>query len=104
RLHVPRDRSKAGADGSRLYVAKTSSGLAPGPKHNKIGVIDSLPSRKVPGVGEAIQRRGPTLRYLSDNYRSEPHRDDIQQTHGSVGSLSAPPPGSTAGSARSLEG
>jgi len=51
---VPRDRSKAGADGSRL-LAKTSSGLAPGLKRNDNVVIDSLPARKVPGVREAIE-------------------------------------------------
>jgi len=78
-LHVPRDRSKTGADGSRLYVAKTSSGLARGPKHNKIVVIDSLPARKVPGVREALEARGGTLRYLPP---SGPHRDFIQQTQG----------------------
>jgi hypothetical protein len=76
-------RSKAGADGSRLCVAKTSSGLGPALNGNDIVVIDNLPAHKVPGVCEAIEARGATLRYLPQYLTgSEPHRDAIQQTQG----------------------
>jgi transposase len=60
---VTRFAQKPGADGSRLCVAKTSSGLA-ALKRNDIVVIDNLPTHKVPGVREAIEARGATLRYL----------------------------------------
>jgi transposase len=43
---------------------KTSSGLAPALKRNDIVVIDNLRAHKVPGVREAIEPRGATLRYL----------------------------------------
>jgi len=33
-------------------------------KRNDIVVIDNLPAHKVPGVREAIETRGATLRYL----------------------------------------
>jgi transposase len=61
---VTRFAQKPGADGSRLCVAKTSSGLAPALNGNDIVVIDNLPAHKVPGVREAIEARGATLRYL----------------------------------------
>jgi transposase len=44
-------------------LARTS-GLAPTLKRNDIVVIDDLPAHKVPGVREAIEARGATLRYL----------------------------------------
>jgi len=79
---VPRDRSKAAADASRLCVAKTSSGLVRGLKRNDDDVIESLSARKVPGVREALEARSGTLRYLPILTGSEPHRDAIQQTQG----------------------
>jgi DDE superfamily endonuclease len=85
-------RSKAGADGSRLCVAKTSSGLAPALKRSDIVVIDNLPAHKVPGVREAIEARGATLRYLP---QYSPDLNPIEMPFSKlkavcVGSLSAP--------------
>jgi hypothetical protein len=38
-------------------------------KRNDIVVIDNLPAHKVPGVREAIEARGATLRYRPNTHR-----------------------------------
>jgi hypothetical protein len=74
-------------------------------KRNDIVVIDNLPAHKVPGVREAIEARGVTLRYLPqyspDLNPTRCHSANSRPVCG--GSLSASSPVSTAGSARSLE-
>ena len=48
-------------DVPRIYVEQS---LAPALKRKDIVVMDNLPAHKVPGVREAIEARGATLRYL----------------------------------------
>jgi transposase len=54
-------------DGSmtgKTFLAYVEQCLVPTLKRNDIVVIDNLPAHKVPGVREAIEARGATLRYL----------------------------------------
>jgi len=57
-------RSPQGAAECQQERFHVSSGLAPTLKRNDIVVIDNLAAHKVPGVREAIEARGATLRYL----------------------------------------
>lgn len=46
------------------FLAYVEQCLAPTLKRNDIVVVDNLPAHKAPGVREAIEARGATLRYL----------------------------------------
>jgi transposase len=46
------------------FLAYVEQSLAPTLKRNDIVIIDNLTAHKVPGVREAIERRGAWLRYL----------------------------------------
>ena len=46
------------------FLAYVEQSLAPALKRKDIVVMDNLPAHKVPGVREAIEARGATLRYL----------------------------------------
>src|SRR3954467_614929 len=74
-------------------------------KRNDIVVIDNLPAHKVPGVREAIEARGATLRFLP---QYSPNLNPIEMPFSKLKAclrrvLSELFPVSTAGSARSLE-
>jgi len=54
-------------DGSmtgKTFLAYVEQSLVPTLKRNDIVVMDNLPAHKVPGVREAIEAKGATLRYL----------------------------------------
>jgi transposase len=51
-------------DERKAFLAYVEQSLAPALKRNDIVVMDNLPAHKVPGVREAIEARGATLRYL----------------------------------------
>src|SRR5580765_8307772 len=46
------------------FLAYVEQCLAPALKRNDIVVMDNLPAHKVPGVNEAIEAVGATVRYL----------------------------------------
>jgi transposase len=48
----------------KTFLAYVKSCLAPTLKRRDIVIMDRLPAHKVPGVREAIEARGATLRYL----------------------------------------
>ena len=49
-----------------LFLAYVEQCLAPTLKPNDIVMLDNLPAHKVPGVAEAIEAAGATLRYLPE--------------------------------------
>ena len=51
-------------DERKDVLAYVEQSLAPALKRKDIVVMDNLPAHKVPGIREAIQARGATLRYL----------------------------------------
>ena len=48
----------------KTFLAYVEESLGPALKRKDIVVMDNLPAHKVPGVREAIEARGATLRYL----------------------------------------
>jgi transposase len=50
--------------GTSMLEATVEQSLAPALNRKDIVVMDNLPAHKVPGVREAIDARGATLRYL----------------------------------------
>ena len=61
----------------RTFVAYIKSCLAPTLRRRDIVMMDRLPAHKVPGVREAIEARGATLRYLP---RYSPDLDPIEMS------------------------
>src|SRR5205823_4540557 len=53
-----------GSMNGKTFLAYVEQSLVPALKRNDIVVMDNLPAHKVPGVREAIEARGATLRYL----------------------------------------
>src|SRR6266540_3591917 len=53
-----------GAMNGETFLAYVEQCLAPTLKRNDMVVMDNLPAHKVPGVKEAIEAAGATLRYL----------------------------------------
>jgi transposase len=53
-----------GAMNGGRFLAYVERCLAPTLKRNDIVLLDNLPAHKVPGIREAIEARGATLRYL----------------------------------------
>ena len=53
-----------GSMSGKTFLAYVEQSLAPAVKRKDIVVMDNLPAHKVPGVREAIEARGATLRYL----------------------------------------
>jgi transposase len=53
-----------GSMSGKTFLAYVEQSLAPALKRKDIVVMDNLPAHKVPGVREAIEARGATLRYL----------------------------------------
>jgi len=53
-----------GAMNGELFLAYVEQCLVPTLKPNDIVVVDNLPAHKAPGVAEAIEAAGATLRYL----------------------------------------
>jgi hypothetical protein len=53
-----------GAMTGEMFLAYVQQCLAPTLKRNDIVVIDNFAAHKVPGVREAIEKAGATLRYL----------------------------------------
>src|SRR5215475_5951165 len=53
-----------GSMSGKTFLAYVEQSLAPALKRKDIVVMDNLPAHKVPGVCEAIEARGATLRYL----------------------------------------
>ena len=53
-----------GAMNAETFLMYVEQCLAPTLKRNDIVVIDNLPAHKAPAIGEAIEARGATLRYL----------------------------------------
>jgi len=53
-----------GAMKGKTFLTYVQQCLAPTLKRKDIVVMDNLPAHKVSGVGEAIEARGATLRYL----------------------------------------
>jgi transposase len=71
-----------GSMSGKTFLAYVEQSLAPALKRNDIVVMDNLPAHKVPGVREAIEARGATLRYLPQYSPDESDRDAVQQTQG----------------------
>ena len=53
-----------GSMSGKTFLTYVEQSLAPALKRKDIVVLDNLPAHKVPGVREAIEARGATLRYL----------------------------------------
>ncbi len=53
-----------GAMNGEIFLAYVEQCLAPTLKRNDMVVMDNLPAHKVPGVKDAIEAAGATLRYL----------------------------------------
>ena len=53
-----------GAMNGEIFLAYVEPCLAPTLKRNDMVVMDNLPAHKVPGVKDAIEAAGATLRYL----------------------------------------
>jgi transposase len=53
-----------GSMNGKTFLAYVEQSLAPTLKRNDMVITDNLPARKVPGVQQAIEARGATLRYL----------------------------------------
>ena len=76
-------RAPCTVDGSMngaKFLAYVEQCLAPTLRRMDIVVIDNLPAHKAPGIREAIEARGATLRYLLA--RPQFHRDAVQQAEG----------------------
>jgi hypothetical protein len=68
-----------------MFLAYLKHCPAPTLKHGDIVVMDNLPVHKVTGVQKAIEAAGAELRLSAALFpRSEPHRNDRQQTEGAV--------------------
>jgi transposase len=52
----------------KTFFAYVEQSLTPALNRKDIVVMDNLPAHKVPGVGEAIETRGATLRYLPSTH------------------------------------
>ena len=48
----------------KIFLAYVKECLVPTLKHKDVVLMDNLPAHKVPGVREAIEARGATLRFL----------------------------------------
>jgi transposase len=53
-----------GAMNGETFLAYVEQGLVPTLKRNDVVVVDNFAAHKVPGVREAIEKAGATLRYL----------------------------------------
>src|SRR5262249_19792238 len=53
-----------GSMNGKTFLAYVDQSLAPTLKRHDVVIMDNLPAHKVPGVQEAIEARGATLRYL----------------------------------------
>jgi len=53
-----------GSMNGKTFLAYVEQSLAPTLKRHEVVIMDNLPAHKVPGVQEAIEARGATVRYL----------------------------------------
>ena len=51
-------------DDGKMFLAYVEQSLAPTLKRNEVVIMDNLPAHKVPGIRQAIESRGATVRYL----------------------------------------